>query len=110
MTKQDADIKDLIKICQGHKVYIQTHNIPDPDAIASAYGLQQLLLKFDIESVICYDGDIDKLSSSKMLEMFDIKMYADQDIVSDMMEEDYIQKSSSRIIIIKKFKKTHRKF
>ncbi|MCR5331985.1 MAG: DHH family phosphoesterase [Lachnospiraceae bacterium] len=90
MTKQDADIKDLIKICQGHKVYIQTHNIPDPDAIASAYGLQQLLLKFDIESVICYDGDIDKLSSSKMLEMFDIKMYADQDIVSDMKEEDYI--------------------
>ena len=90
MANQSADIKDLIKICQGHKVYIQTHNIPDPDAIASAFGLQQLLKKFDIESTICYDGDIDKLSSSKMLEMFGIEMFADQDIVSDMKEEDYI--------------------
>ena len=90
MTHREADIKDLIKICQGHKIYIQTHNIPDPDAIASAFGLQQLLLRFGIESTICYDGDIDKLSSSKMLEMFGISMFADDDIVAEMKSEDYI--------------------
>lgn len=34
-------IQDLVTLCQGHLVYIQTHNFPDPDAIASAYGLQK---------------------------------------------------------------------
>jgi nanoRNase/pAp phosphatase (c-di-AMP/oligoRNAs hydrolase) len=90
MTHKEADIKDLIKLCEGHKIYIQTHNIPDPDAIASAFGLQELLKRFGIESTICYDGDIDKLSSSKMLEMFGIEMFADDDILSKMREEDYI--------------------
>ena len=84
------DISDLIKICKGHKVYIQTHNIPDPDAIGSAFGLQQLLRHFGIASTICYDGDIDKLSSSKMLEQFGIEMFPDQDIADEMRAEDYI--------------------
>lgn len=37
-----SHVDDLIRLCQGHAVYIQTHNFPDPDAIASAYGLQEL--------------------------------------------------------------------
>ena len=90
MNEQKSDIKDLIELCKGHKIYIQTHNIPDPDAIASAFGLQQILLKYGISSTICYDGDIDKLSSSKMLEMFNIEMFADDEIVADMKEDDYI--------------------
>ena len=90
MNEQKSDIKDLIELCKGHKIYIQTHNIPDPDAIASAFGLQQILLKYGISSTICYDGDIDKLSSSKMLEMFNIEMFADDEIVGDMKEDDYI--------------------
>ena len=84
------DVKELIEILKGHRVYIQTHNIPDPDAIGSAYGLQQLLLEFGIESTICYDGDIDKLSSSKILDVFGIKMFPDEEVVEDMSEEDYI--------------------
>lgn len=31
---------ELVEILKGHKTYIQTHNFPDPDAIASAFGLQ----------------------------------------------------------------------
>ncbi len=84
------DITDLLAICRGHRVYIQTHNIPDPDAIGSAFGLQQLFKANGIPSTICYDGDIDKLSSSKMLEMFGIEMFPDQDLVGEMKEEDYI--------------------
>ena len=38
-----SGIIDLITICRGHRVFIQTHNIPDPDAIGSAFGLQQLM-------------------------------------------------------------------
>ena len=90
MEKNRPDIMDLITLCKGHKVYIQTHNIPDPDAIGSAYGLQQLFRQFGLEPKICYDGDIDKLSASKMLDMFGIEMTADQDIAREMTEDDYI--------------------
>ena len=99
-------IRELIDICKGHKVFIQTHNIPDPDAIGSAYALQELLLQFGISSTICYDGDIDKYSSSKMLDMFGIEMFSDEDIASDMTEDDYIicvdsQKNAGNITDLK---------
>lgn len=102
MEKNRPDVMDLIKLCKGHRVYIQTHNIPDPDAIGSAFGLQQLFLQFGIDAAICYDGEIDKLSASKMLEMFGIRMYADQDIAGEMREDDYVicvdsQKNSGNI-------------
>ncbi len=90
MKNNRPDVMDLIALCKGHKVYIQTHNIPDPDAIGSAFGLQQLFGQFGIDSRICYDGDIDKLSASKMLDMFGIEMSADQDIAHEMTEDDYI--------------------
>ncbi|MBO4637381.1 MAG: DHH family phosphoesterase [Clostridiales bacterium] len=87
-TSDRPDIRDLIEICKEHRVFIQTHNIPDPDAIGSAYGLQQLFLHFGITSTICYDGKIDKLSSAKILDMFGIKMYPDEQV--SMSEDDYI--------------------
>ena len=39
MTKLD----ELVTQINRKHVYIQTHNFPDPDAIASAFGLQELL-------------------------------------------------------------------
>ena len=36
-------LQSLIDLCKGRRVYIQTHNFPDPDAIASAFGLQRFL-------------------------------------------------------------------
>ena len=87
---EKQDINKLIEICRGHNVYIQTHNIPDPDAIASAAGLQYIFKVNGLDSTICYDGDIDKLSSSKMLDMFGIKMFSDQSLSDTMKEDDYI--------------------
>lgn len=84
------ELKDLIELCQGHPIYIQTHNFPDPDAIASAYGLQKLLGIYGIESRLCYDGKIDKLSASKMLDAFHIQMSPYEDLLSDMKETDQI--------------------
>lgn len=83
-------LNDLVQLCQGHAVYIQTHNFPDPDAIASAFGLQRLLGLYGVESTLCYDGRIDKLSASKMLEMFQIRMLPYTSLVSDMRETDWI--------------------
>lgn len=93
---------DLVELCRGHNIYIQTHNFPDPDAIASAYGLQKLLLCYDIHSALCYDGRIDKLSASKMLDVFQIEMLSYESLKPDMRKDDYIicvdsQKNSGNV-------------
>lgn len=83
-------LNELIALCQGYPVYIQTHNFPDPDAIASAYGLQKLLKMYGVEAVICYDGRIDKLSASKLLNAFDIEMLPYASLAASMKETDRI--------------------
>lgn len=45
---------DLVELLKGHKTYLQTHNFPDPDAIACAYGLSELLKAKGIDAEICY--------------------------------------------------------
>lgn len=85
-----SDVKDLIELCKGEKIYIQTHNFPDPDAIASAFGLQKLLEEYGIDSVLCYEGHIDHLSTRKMIENFDIHIYSYSELINDMGEDDYI--------------------
>lgn len=83
-------VKDLIKLCEGREIYIQTHNFPDPDAIASAYGLKQLLNHYGVKSTLCYEGKIDKLSTSKMLEEFEIEMFSYDELKDIMKETDPI--------------------
>lgn len=46
----------LVELLKGHKNYIQTHNYPDPDAVASAFGLQNFLRQHGVDAQICYDG------------------------------------------------------
>lgn len=89
MNDTPAELSDLIKILGKERVFIQTHNFPDPDAVASAFGLQQLLRHFGIEAVIFYKGNIEKLSTLRMLKEFDIQMVNSEDI-TDMTEKDEI--------------------
>ena len=96
-----SDFMNLVELCKGHDIYIQTHNFPDPDAIASAYGLQKLLLLYGIPAKLCYDGRIDKLSASKMLDVFQIEILSSESLQVDM-EKAYIicvdsQKNSGNI-------------
>lgn len=92
----------LIDYCRGKKVYIQTHNFPDPDAIASAFGLQKLLEHFGVPSTLCYFGKIDKLSTRKMTELLHITLLSQDEIEAEMRPEDPIicvdsQKSGGNI-------------
>jgi len=53
------------------EVFIQPHNVPDPDAIASSLGLYHLLSLRGIQKLaIVYDQEIEKANSLKMLELF----------------------------------------
>lgn len=79
----------LVELLKGNKVYIQTHNFPDPDAIASAFGLQQFLLYYGVPATICYVGSIDRFNTKKMMETFGITIHSYNDI-EDMAAEDYI--------------------
>ncbi len=85
-----SNLSDLVALCQGYPVYIQTHNFPDPDAIASAFGLQRLLAAYGVEAKLCYDGRLDKLSASKMLDAFSLEMSSYESLVADMKETDRI--------------------
>lgn len=94
----------IMDTIQGKHVYIQTHNFPDPDAIASAFGLQQLLKVRGVESVICYRGRIDRSCLMQMIEQLHIELVNIDDI-PDMSEADEVilvdsQKGNSNIVDI----------
>lgn len=80
----------LIELCKNQTVWIQTHNFPDPDAISSAFGLQRLLAHFGISARLCHEGQIDKLSSRKMLDLCGITMEPCGEICGIMRESDRI--------------------
>lgn len=84
------DFNQLAALCLGKHIYIQTHNFPDPDAIASVFGLQRLLALRGIPSTLCYDGRIDKLSAYKMLKAFRIEVFPYEQLRPNMTEEDYV--------------------
>ncbi len=52
------------------EVFIQPHNVPDPDAIAGSMGLQYLLAQKNIHAQIVYDQEIEKANALKMIELF----------------------------------------
>lgn len=79
----------LVNLLKGHKVYLQTHNFPDPDALASAFGMQVFLKAHNVETTICYAGKIEKNSTKRMIEEFGIEAVHIDDI-KNMSELDYI--------------------
>ncbi len=83
------DYKKLVDLLKGHTVYLQTHNFPDPDALASAYGMQMFLKAKGVRTTICYDGKIEKNSTKRMIEEFNIEAVHIDDI-PHMTAEDYI--------------------
>ena len=87
-----TQFEELIKIIGDESVYIQTHNYPDQDALASAYGLKYLLEAKGIESTICYKGQVDKLNTIAMME--------DLNITTVRIDEEDKMDETSKIIIV----------
>ena len=83
------DWRRLVQLLKNHMVFLQTHNFPDPDALAAAYGMQVFLKANGVESTICYAGKIEKNSTKRMIDEFGIKAIHIDDIPR-MVEEDYI--------------------
>ena len=94
--------EELLKNIHHKHVFIQTHNFPDPDAIASAYGLSMLLKSCNIDSTLCYSGRIDRHSTARMIELAGIEIYNINDLPSVTDDDEVIlvdsQKGNSNII------------
>lgn len=79
----DKLVQKLIK--SDKKVYIQTHDFPDPDAVATAFGLQYYFKKSGITTHLTYCGDIQREALKKMITdlTIDIKPYTEYQITTD---------------------------
>jgi len=70
-TKLDQ-LVDILKDAPD-EVFIQPHDVPDPDAIAASLGLYYLLSQRGINKLaIVYDKEIEKANSLKMLDLFKV--------------------------------------
>ncbi|MGN0611755.1 MAG: bifunctional oligoribonuclease/PAP phosphatase NrnA [Ruminiclostridium sp.] len=86
------DIHELISLCKNteNKIFVQTHNFPDADAIASAYALGEIFSHFNISPLFCCAGKVDRLSTEKLADLLDIELYQEEELDSVMSEKDYI--------------------
>ncbi|MCR5337756.1 MAG: DHH family phosphoesterase [Lachnospiraceae bacterium] len=96
------NLQELLDLLQGKKVYVQTHNFPDPDAIGAGFGMQQFLIRFGIDATLCYYGKIDRLNTKKMVDSLGIEIFS-KDELTDMGENDPIicvdsQKNNGNIL------------
>lgn len=82
-------IEKLVSVIKSPRAYVQTHNFPDPDAVAAAFGLQFLLAHYGIRTEIIYEGSLNKMYGLRMIDYFRIHMENAADI-TDMTEQDPI--------------------
>lgn len=96
-------LDNLISLIKNKHVYIQTHNYPDQDALASAFGLAALLKNRGINATICYSGQIDKYNTLKMVELIPIPVRRGEELIITAMDEILLVDSQEGNINVKKF-------
>lgn len=80
-------LEKLLSVITKDHVFIQMHNYPDQDALASAYGLKVLLELNGICATICYKGEIEKHNTLKMLELLPIQIYHTNEVKTSSGDE-----------------------
>ncbi len=96
-------LDNLISLRKNKHVYIQTHNYPDQDALASAFGLAALLKNRGINATICYSGQIDKYNTLKMVELIPIPVRRGEELIITATDEILLVDSQEGNINVKKF-------
>jgi len=68
-------ILKLLELIKNYRnIYIQTHNYPDPDAIASAYALKELFQIKGKNAGIIYNGELQRSIILSMLDIMKINL------------------------------------
>lgn len=86
-TKLEA-LVSLLRTSPG-QIFIQPHDAPDPDAIASAFGLQYLLSRHGLQARIIYGREYEKVDARRMVELLGIELSMAAE-VSSLDSEDWI--------------------
>ncbi len=81
-------LNELLAVLGNKKVYIQTHNYPDPDAVSSAFGLQYLLRLNGIDADILYCGKIVKSNLIQMISKLNIQLRSAHEVSPSV--DDYV--------------------
>lgn len=81
---------ELVDKIKDKRVFIQTHNFPDPDAIGSGFGLQGILKHYGINAILCYVGQIDRVNTQNMTQYCNIDIYPENALPVEMRPEDPI--------------------
>lgn len=81
-------LKELLCVLKKKVVFIQTHNYPDQDALATAQGLKILLEHHGKQAIVCYKGEIDKYNTIKMIELLQLDVVPADSI--DFQDDDEI--------------------
>ena len=83
------DVADYIKRNLQGRLYIQTHNFPDADAVSSARALQVLLeKKHCLTAGLLYDGSIQRTSLERMIDQFRIPLLHNSEV--PLKDDDFI--------------------
>ena len=88
--RTENKLEILITKIKNKHIYIQMHNFPDPDAIASAFALSYLLSVYDIKATIFAYGKIDRFNTEKMIELFNIPVKFIEDMELNIEKDDEI--------------------
>jgi len=82
--------KELVSVIdKDRKLYIQMHRPPDPDCLASASVLSDMLLNAGFESCIVYTGPISKPETIELIGNLGLKLYRlDVDKNKEMVEKE----------------------
>jgi len=71
-----ASFADLLALLRGPgNVFIQTHDFPDHDSVASAFGLQRLLQSQGVDSAITFEGEVQRESLTAMTQTLGIELH-----------------------------------
>lgn len=81
MASKIETLARILKDTPG-KVFIQAHDVPDPDAIASAFALRYLLSRFGVESSIVYEREYEKIDARRMVELLGIELSLASEVAS----------------------------
>src|SRR3989338_2449196 len=78
--QERARARALLRFLRKHRkkispLLILTHDFPDPDAIASAFGLKFLAATSGISARIAYGGMIGRMNNRAMVDVLKIKMH-----------------------------------
>ncbi|PKK89642.1 MAG: recombinase RecJ [Candidatus Wallbacteria bacterium HGW-Wallbacteria-1] len=70
------------------RVFVQTHDFPDPDALASAFALQKLFKARGLNSTICFEGFMERGALKEMCSHLGIEAFRSDEV--SMVEKDRV--------------------